>query len=251
MILLALAMAAAPGAIEGWKVGPQGNPPQIMAVRTLKGGAELQYKVEAGTVRSFKVTLPHCGSDKGFDTPKGDAAARHDVVYDTLFDTLRTAAGTCGIDQQTGDGLLAGFDDAFAAVERLAAARDALAPPAPAAHSQGVAGWTLADLTENDERKLRMRHSVGEADLEYRVMSGVDRRMNLMVGGCGSNAMLDLPHEAADQIAAARKQLDGLIQDVAAQCRIDKASQAKLAAGFDPAFAEIERWARLDPIAGY
>lgn len=253
MIVLALAMAAAtPAVVDGWTVGRQGSPARITASRTVGNGAVLEYQVDLGNVRAFGIRLPGCGANKGFDTPPGDAAARHDAVYDKLFETLKSVAEQCGIDQETGNTLLAGFDDAYAEVERLAAERDAAAPAPPAADRKDViAGWQLADITEDGERKLRMWRSVGNDYLEYRVMAGVDRRMNLMVDACGSNAMIDLPEAEGGRLARVKAELGTLIEDVAERCKLAPAAQAALTAGFDQAFAAIEAWSRQNPVPGY
>ena len=256
MILLALAMAAsAPEAVEGWTVGRQGNPARITASRRLENGAELEYQIGVETVRSFGIffwRLPACGADRGFETPPGDAAARHDAVYDKLFETLKSVSEKCGMDQETGDALLAGFDDAYAAAERLASARDAAAPAGPTAdRTQEVAGWKLADVTEMGERKLRMRRSFGEGDLEYSVMAGLGRRMDLGVGGCGSTAMLDLAQAEAGRLTGVKAELHTLIKDFAQRCKLAPSAQTGLIAGFDQAFAAIEDWNRQSPVPGY
>ena len=255
MILLALGMAAsAPEAIEGWTVGRQGNPARITASRRLENGAELEYQIGVETVRSFVISLrlPVCGTDRGFDTPPGDAAARHDVVYDKLFETLKSVSEKCGVDQETGDALLAGFDDAYAAAERLASARDAAAPAAPTAdRTQEVAGWKLADVTEMGERKLRMRRSFGEGNLEYSVMAGLGRRMDLGVGGCGSIAMLDLAQAEASRLTGVKAALHTLIKGFPQRCKLAPSAQTGLIAGFDQAFAAIEDWNRQSPVPGY
>lgn len=253
VIAITFAIAGgAPAFAQDWTVGREGSPAQITASHRMDSGVVLEYAVGIENVRSFKVGAAGCGVDRGFDTPAGDAAARHDVVYDKLFDAMDAAAATCGIDLETAKELLAGFDDAYVEAERLAAARDAAAPAAPIAdRTQEIAGWRVADVTEDGERKLRMRRSVGEADLEYRVMAGVDRRMNLMVGGCGSNAMIDLPEAEAGRLAKAKAELAALIKDVAGSCKLPPAAPAGLAAGFNEAFAAIEAWGRQHPLPGY
>lgn len=247
-LLLTIVVPAQAQPVPGWIITPAGpTQPIIGASRTVASGLTLTYSVHDANVRAINVSMANCGAERGFDTP-ADAPARQRQVVETLSAMLASAKEKCGLRDATLADVAKDFAKVYPEVEKLAAARPA--PLAATGRNEVVAGWKLADVNEDGERKLRMRKSVGEADIEYRVMAGVDRRLNLMVGGCGGNAMIDLPEATPARAAAAKAQLAELITNTAADCKIDKATQAALAAGFDQAFAAIEGWARDRPVTG-
>jgi hypothetical protein len=133
--------------VGGWTLSDTGSKPgddsdRAVNIRKSIPNIDLSYSPsESNTGGSIQVKFSDCkglsySSGFGFDDPPADRAA---AVRKEVHEAFGDFAKTCPVKPGTEDALMAGFGEAFAAVDKLMTDKPNIYPPEPPSNGQDSA----------------------------------------------------------------------------------------------------------------
>jgi len=118
-----------------------------------------------------------------------------------------------------------------------------------------IGGWTLSDvghkLGDDSDRRVSLRKEIPEVEMIYQPSeANTGGSIQATFRGCrGLNLSsgFDLPDAPAARAAEVRNQIHEAFTDFAKSCPVKSNAEATLLAGFDQAFAAIDKLMREHP----